>query len=425
MSSFEPGCLLIRAEGDTARFLNTCAAEELAVQRFCSTDGVSFGYIPAREWKRAKMLAEKSGTALSIIEKDGVSYTFLRYKKRIGLVIWPILATGLLLFSQCFLWAIDVNGCETLSPQVILSVAEEAGLYKGRFLPSCDMEAVAGSILSELPGVGFCAVNKIGSRVEIEINEIAQIPIVLPSDPCNIIAAETGQIVYMEVYNGQENVKVGEAVGKGQQLVTGITESADGKTRYVHASAKIIADASFSHDFTLELRQKEKNYTGKSVHRYSLELFGGKIPLYLPEPAEKAFTAAKQFLGKAGQFLFDGPEPDAEPEPPEEILWESEITRAPLTVWGVQLPIGLVTETREGYTETDRTFTEEEALSLLHQAAAAWEEENLADGEILEKEEKMETDGKEAVLHVDYLCRMDIASPRKVEVAFIGDEAIK
>lgn len=425
MSSFEPGCLLIRAEGDVTRFLNTCAAEKLAVQRFCSTGSVSFGYIPAREWKRAKILAEKSGAALSIVEKDGISYTYLRYKKRIGLIIWPILATGLLLFSQCFLWAIDVNGCETLSPQVILSAAAEAGLYKGRFLPSCDMEKVADYILAELPGVGFCAVNKIGSRVEIEINEIAEIPIVLPSDPCNIIAAETGKIVYMEVYNGQENVKVGEAVGKGQQLVTGITESADGKTRYVHASAKIIADASFSHDFTLDIKQKEKTYTGQTVHRYSIELFGGKIPLYLPDGVEEALSAFRQVMRKAGRFLFDGPEPDAQPEQPQEILWDTEITRAPLTILGVQLPLGLVTEAREAYTETDRAFTEEEALSLLQDAASAWEEENLADGEIKEKEEQMEIQEDTAVLHVDYLCQMDIASPRKVEVTFTEENPVK
>ncbi len=425
MDSFEPGCLLIRAEGDVVRFINNCAAEGLAVQRFCGTNGVSFGYIPARQWKRAKALAEKSGVSLSIAEKDGISYTYLRYKKRIGLVIWPVLATGLLLFSQCFLWAIDVNGCETLSPQVILSAAAEAGLYKGRFLPSCDMEKAADYILAELPGVGFCAVNKIGSRVEIEINEIAEIPIVLPSDPCSIVAAETGKIVYMEVYNGQEDVKVGEAVGKGQQLVNGITESADGKTRYVHASAKIIAEASFSHDFSLDLHQTEKTYTGQTVRRRSLELFGKQLPLYLPDGAQKALSVFRQWLERAGQFLFDGPAPDPDPAPPEEILWDSETARAPLTLLGIRLPLGLVTETRQGYTQADRAFTEEEILPLLQNAAGAWEEENLAGGEILQRQQRMEIIGDTAVLHIDYLCRMDIASPRKIEVTFAEQNPIK
>lgn len=421
MGGFGPGCLLIRAEGDVVRFINACAAEGVSVQRFCSTDGISFFYIPARQWRQAKMLAERCGAVLTIREQDGVSYILLRYRKRIGLVIWPVLAIGLLLFSQCFLWAIDINGCEEIEPSVILRTAEEAGLYKGRFLPACDMKAVAGHIL-ELPGVGFCAVNKIGSRVEIEINEVAQTPVVLPSDPCSIVAAETGQIVYMEVYGGQETVKVGEAVGKGQLLINGITESPDGKTRYVHADAKVIADAVFSHDFTLDLHQVEKTYTGEITKRYSLELLGGRVPLYLPDRVLAFFGSVKDAAGKAAGFLFDGPEPDPEPAPKQEVLWESETSRAPLTILGVQLPIGLQTETRSGYTKADRVFTEAEALETLEQAAAAWEEENLVSGKIKERTATMEIDGQQAVYHVDYLCEMDIASPRKLDVVFAEND---
>ena len=69
-----PGCLLIRAEGDVVRFINACAAEGVSVQRFCSTDGISFFYIPARQWRQAKMLAERCGAVLTIREQDGVSY---------------------------------------------------------------------------------------------------------------------------------------------------------------------------------------------------------------------------------------------------------------------------------------------------------------------------------------------------------------
>ncbi len=415
MNSLQPGWLLIRIEGDTVRFLNRCAAESVSIGRFSSTGSIAFGYLPGREWSRAKLLAEQSGVRLTALERDGVSYALWRYRRRLGLAVGPVLMTGLLLFSQCFLWAIDINGCENLSQELILQTAAGAGLYKGRFLPACDMDAVADTILEEIPGVSFCAVNKIGSRVEIEINEVTDTPIVLPSDPCSIFAAETGQIVYMEVYNGQETVKVGEAVGKGQLLVNGITESADGKTRYVHASASIIADAKFSHTFTLDLTQIEKSYTGRTENRYSLELFGGQLPLYLPDGAKKALEAAGTGWERLKGFLFDGPETDPQPEETQQLLWDSQLSRAPLTLLGIRLPIGLVTERRDLYTEETRTFTEEEAASLLQEAAAAWEQENLTGGQILERSEQMEIKGGTAVLQVDYLCRMDIASTRKIE----------
>ncbi len=168
---------------------------------------------------------------------------------------------------------------ESLSPELIQSVAAEAGLTIGRFLPTLDTGEVAARIREEIPGVAICAVNKVGARVEINIHEMHNPPVVLPTDPCDVVAAETGRILYMEVYDGQERVKVGETVGKGQQIVTGVTESADGKLRYVHASASVIADAYFSHTFTLHLSQTERVYSGDEEKRYALDLFGTDPPL--------------------------------------------------------------------------------------------------------------------------------------------------
>ena len=418
MSKFKPGCLLIRVEGDTTRFINRCAEEEISAERFCSTDGVLFGYIPQKDFKRAQYLAEEIDCELAVLEKDGVSYTLQRYRRRLGLIVWPAVLTGVLLFSQCFTWAMSVNGLSEIDESLVIAAAEDAGLKIGSFLPSVDMQAVADHILETIPGVGYCAVNKIGSHVEIEINEAAQIPTVLPTDPCDIIAAETGTIVYLEVYNGQESVKTGETVGKGQQIVTGITESADGKTRYVHASALVLADAKFTLEFSLEINQKEREYLGDQQVRWSVELFGKAIPLYLPDGIKNAADQAVKLFEKVTGFLFSGPETDEQPTEQQTVLWEENSSRQPLSIGGVQLPIGMIKTVRESYTETEKNFSEEEALAALQQAAAAWEAENLADGEILSREETMSVSDGMAVLEIEYLCRMDIASPKKIEVTF-------
>ena len=423
MAKYQPGCLLIRVEGDTARFINRCAEEEISAERFCSTDGVLFGYIPQKDYKQTRFLAEQLGCELSVLEKDGVSCTLSRYRRRLGLIVWPAVLTGALLFSQCFAWALTVNGLSQVDRTLILDAAEDAGLRIGSFLPSVDMQAVADHILETIPGVGYCAVNKIGSHVEIEINEAAQIPTVLPDDPCSVIAAETGTIVYLEVYNGQESVKVGETVGKGQQIVSGITESADGKTRYVHASALVLADAKFTREFTLDIKQLEREYLDEKEVRWSVELFGKAIPLYLPDGVKKAAGQAVKAAEQLTGFLFSGPESSEQTEDEQDVLWEETVTRQPLTIAGVQLPIGMIKNLRESYTESEKNFSEEEALAQLQQAAAAWETENLADGEILSREEKMTVDDGVATLTVDYLCRMDIASPKKIEVTFDEEQS--
>ncbi len=420
MGNFKPGCQLIRVRGDTARFLSRCAEERIPAQRFCSTKGVLFGYIPQRDSRRAQSLAGETGCEMAVLEKDGVSCALQRYRRRLGLIVWPAVLTGALLFSQCFVWAMSVNGLSEIDQSLVLAAAEQAGLKIGSFLPAVDMQSVADHILKTIPGVGYCAVNKIGSHVEIEINEAMQIPPILPTDPCDIIASETGTIVYLEVYNGQESVKTGETVGKGQQIVTGITESADGKTRYVHASALVVADARFTREFSLRIRQTEREYTGQKQQRWSLELWGKAIPLYLPDGIRNAAGQAVRWLKKAAGFLFSGPEAAAPPQNPPEVLWEETSSRQPLTICGIQLPIGLIRTVLESYTETEKSFSDEQALAALRQAAAAWEAENLSDGEILSKEEKMTVRGEWAILEIKYLCRMDIASPKKIEVSPAG-----
>lgn len=418
--SWKPGFYLCQAEGDTAAFLNACAELHIPVERMSAGNGSGRCYIPAYLWDEASEVAARKGVVLTKLKRDKTTSTLSRYRRRVGLIVWPVTAVGVLLFSQCFAWKIEVTGLESLSPELIQSVAAEAGLTLGRFLPTLDTGEVADHIREEIPGVAICAVNKVGARVEINIHEIHSSPTILPTDPCDIIAAETGRILYMEVYAGQERVKVGETVGKGQQIVTGVTESDDGKTRFVHASAAVIAEAKFSHTFTLTLSQSERVYTGEQEKRYAVELFGRRIPLYLPEGAEKTLSKAGRVLSQVKAFLFKGPGDSLTLPEETTFLWEETVTAEPLTIFGVQLPIGAVTILRDGYTVEEKTFTETEAVTTLREAARDWESENLADAVIREREESFrveERGGKRVgVLKVDYLAEMDIATPRKLEI---------
>ena len=426
MLHWKPGYSLCRLEGDTAAFLNACAGLDIPVERMAAGDGGGLCYIPVSRLPAAEEAARRKGAVLTPIKRDRATALLRRYRKRAGLVIWPVFTVGVLLFSQCFAWKIEVTGLESLSPELIKSVAAEAGLTIGRFLPTLDTGEVAARIREEIPGVAICAVNKVGARVEINIHEMHNPPVVLPTDPCDVVAAETGKILYMEVYDGQERVKVGETVGKGQQIVTGVTESADGKLRYVHADASVIADAYFSHTFTLRLSQTERVYSGDEEKRYALELFGRRIPLYLPEGAENALSEAGRWLRQASAFLFKGPGDSLALPEETPLLWEETASAAPLTLFGLRLPVVAVTITREGYTEEEKLFTETEAVQTLREAARDWEEENLSDAVIKEREETFRVEerdgGRVGVLEIQYLAEMDIAQPRKLEVVPPADD---
>ena len=377
---------LIRVNGNGLRFLNGCAKEGIGViAPVLSEQGVCCR-IRRIDLSRARALARETGASLSVLESDGISRNLHRLRKRLGLIVWPVFVTGLLLFSQCFAWTITVNGSGSIPESLILHTAEEAGLKKGIFLPSLDFARAADHILSSIPSVAYCAVNRIGATVEIEIKEGDPIPPILPDTPCNITAAETGRIVYMEVTSGEAVVSPGDTVGKDQLIISGVTETADGRTQYTHASGKIIADARFSHTFTLPLRQTEEIPTGKTRTRRYLLAFGREIPLFLPQ--------------KGG-------------------LWKENGEIFPISVGKITLPFGIRVAYGEEYTEAEQLLSEDEALSRLKEGASAWELENLTEAEILSREETAEKSGETMELIIRYTARMEIGK----SISILSEEA--
>ncbi len=381
-----PLLLAVRVENGGAAFLNRCALSGISLRQ-CALTPALCCLIRRKDLGAAEKIAASLGCRIEILAPDGVSRALDRVKRRVGLILWPFFITGLLLFSQCFAWKISVNGTDTLSSALVLKTAEETGLKKGAFLPTLDTGKTADRILLELPQVAYCAVNRIGATVEIEIKEAAAVPEILPTDPCSVIAAETGRIVYMEVTAGTESVKTGGTVGKGQLIVSGVTESADGKTRFVHASAKVIADAVFTRTFTLPLTEEEKIPTGKTRTRYRLLLFGQEIPLSFPAR--------------------DDPEKG----------WEKSERKKALSVFGIRLPAGILISEEREYTPLPHTLSPEEAALRLRAAAAEWEAENLSSAEILSREEIVEEEENAVRLTVSYTARMDIAQEKKIEIS--------
>ena len=73
------------------------------------------------------------------------------------------------------------------------------------------------------------------------------------SSPCNVVASRGGQIVSMEVYDGQKAVNKGDTVKQGDLVVSGVVVSSKGKTILRHASAKIMAEYPEQYQVTIAL----------------------------------------------------------------------------------------------------------------------------------------------------------------------------
>ncbi len=377
--------VFFKATGDDmGKFLSLCRENNLPIRNFKKYQKSCAGYISPKDYKKIVLLGKNAGVKIKIIKKRGILFFVRRYRKRLGIFIGGILAVVTLLFLQNFVWAIDVYGNEELLDTHILSVARDNGLKIGTFLPTKDLEMIELFMLKELPAVSFLSLNKIGSRVEIEVSEEVPKPMIIKNNvPCNIVALKTGTILSSEVYAGQKMFKEGDTVYKGDLLVSGIVESADRKITYHHALAKIIAKTKFIKEFSFSLNQVEKSYTGKEKNRYRIDILGKKLPLFVALPQKENYDSKRSI--------------------------------EPLKVFNLVLPFGIEKETLNFYELKSITFTEEEGLEIIKKNIIEYENEELENAEILSKEMFASVNDNLLIMRVEYQCKEEISLYKKLD----------
>ncbi len=370
-------------------FLSSLQKEGIPVNHFSKDGETAKGCISPKDYKKAARLAKKSGVTLKIFRKEGLVFFLYPYRKRFGLMGGGLVLLALLLFLQCFTWEIVIPGEHTLSDRQILTVLKDAGLSEGTFLPTADLNQITLKALQQLPGVSSLALNRIGSRIEVELREETPKPEIRDDAPTNIVAAKTGQILELRVFSGQAVVTEKAAVSQGDLIVSGVLEGADGNFIYRRSAATVLAKTLFEKTFSVSLSDTAREFTGETDCQKRVILFGQKIPLW---------------------FYSD---------PEENSLVQTETE--PLTIFGIRLPIEIETTVISHYTETEIAFSEEEGVQMLEKAAAEYEADSLKDAQILSREIHANRQDDMLVMTIRYQCIEDIAFEVPLDTAFSSD----
>ncbi len=274
------GRLKIRFYGEfPERILNLCAVSGITLWGSKFKDGSITANITVRDFYRLREIIKGTGMRLHILEKSGFPFFVSRYKRRYGLFIGLILFIGILQFLSGFIWIIDVSGNSSTDYNEIVSACGEIGIRVGTPKAHINPKTQRERLLLELDSLSWAALNVEGSRLTVNVSE-AKKQKVKDSTPCNLKAELDGIIKKIDVTSGNCVVKVGDAVKKGDILVSGIIETAGG-TRFVRSEGSIIAQVEKSYTLSEKFKIKKDIETGKTKTKTVIELFGFKIPLYL------------------------------------------------------------------------------------------------------------------------------------------------
>ena len=205
------------------RMLNLCAQHRLAFWQLRWLDGTTFTFrtsLFAR--KQVELLAQKAMCETKILARCGTGAAVTRLTKRWGFLIGLALCLFAVGVLSRFLLTVEVVGCDSVPPAVILSELHRLGVRPGAYGPSIDRKAVANEALIALPQLSYMVINVNGTKAEVTVEEATPPPKLLDEDtPAHVVADADGIIVSLRADAGQALFQKGDIVAAGEVLISG------------------------------------------------------------------------------------------------------------------------------------------------------------------------------------------------------------
>jgi similar to stage IV sporulation protein len=273
------GYINFRAFGGLSdRFLNLCTRDGIPLWNIKNIKGNITASTTINGYLAIRKAAKKSGMQVTVVERKGIVFTVKRNKTRIGLLIGAIIFVSIIYTLSQFVWSVSLVGNVDLQEDYLLSAFERYGVKVGATISSIDNDDIAQRVVNEITELSWAAINRKGNVVVIEVREKTPAPEKYDNSvPTNLIADENGVILTIDVLYGNEEIKPGSAVSKGDLLISGVITYADGREKLVHADGYVKAlvnrKANFNgNDFSVHNLISEKS-------RKKLFIFGVEIPL--------------------------------------------------------------------------------------------------------------------------------------------------
>ena len=344
------GCVRISAEGrELYRFINMIHSGGVyCFGQHCRKD-VFYGEIYRRDLKRIEKMAAECGVELKSAEYPTLSSYLLRYRRRIGLLIGAVAALLTIFYFSSVVVTIEINGNTSVSDSDILAALDELGVHSGANIRDIDLTYCANELRVRVEGISWAAIRRTGNRLVVDVTEVVQPP-EKPQKrlPCNIVSRKNAKITSFTVLDGFLMHKVGDYVGEGTLLVSGVSTSSSGRTVLHHAMGEVIGIYDETVRFSGTYEPVLTVPTGDSRNENYLRLFSLDIPLFFTRNRYEHYN--------------------------------SRVTENPFVLFGKELPIGLVRRELEETELSGAYFTPEELEADLNRRIFIYEKNFISDG---------------------------------------------
>lgn len=379
-----PSCVDFRAEGVFCEKLLTEAMKNGLDISFPRKSGYTMrGTVQAAEYRSLCKIARRLGLKMRIEKKHGIYFTLKRHRDKIGFAAGAIFAAAVVLFLNLFVWEINISGNKAVSSEEIMATLANSGLKTGTLRTAHDARKIEWNIMNDNKEIAWATVNIQGCCVNVVVSETRREAEMKYDDdkPVNIIAAKYGVIRKMDVFDGQGVVKVGDAVMKGDLLVSATFEDRHGKLTLKHSRARVMAETDYEITVEFPLEQVIETTGGVKKSVKGIEIMGLSIPLGSSRGCE-GLPAEKE----EKELYF---------------LW-------------IRLPVKEICTKYYAVKRNTITYTAEQAKGGAFQLLEQKEAEEMSNMEIISRKTEEKIANGKYIIRASYDCIMDIAEEQDI-----------
>ena len=385
--SFLLGRVTVSCAGERSHeVLSLCMRYGFVYGDLRTEDGRVYLSVSYRTARLLGAVCRRCEIPLCVERREGIGQVLGFCRSRPGIPVGICLAILLTVVASTHLWEIRVTGNGRLSAQEVERELKAAGLSLGDRLSEIDVDSIENRLLMNSEGISWISVNLIGTVAEVQVRE--KNPVTARETdptPANLVARCDGVIASCEVLRGNLLVKVGDPVRAGEVLVSGLYDSAVLGYRYTRAAGEIYAETEHSFEITVPYDYERSVYTGESGRRVSLLFFGKTHPLYT-----------------SGDFPTDE---------------ENRFSRISyLSVFGKELPIGLLRESVRDAELREGRYTPDAAMNLAYDRLSREIAAIPGIRGLLEKSVTAEIGEDAYVLRCTVKCMENIAETKNIEI---------
>ena len=170
-------------------------------------------------------IAGRKGERLNVIGRRGLFWPIMGLRNRPVLVLGMAFLFALAIFVPGRVLFVRVEGNAAVPGEMILEAAQDAGIRFGASRRAVRSEKVKNRLLGVMPQLQWAGVNTYGCTAVITVRERAQEQETKEEYPVSsIVASCDGVITSCTVTRGSGLCAVGQAVQKGQVLISGYVD---------------------------------------------------------------------------------------------------------------------------------------------------------------------------------------------------------